>query len=760
MLVPRIRRRRHIPATALLLSLLAASAFAAEPPFTVEQVLSTPFPSNLEAAPAGGHVAWVVNDRGVRNLWVASPPEYRGRPVTAFTEDDGQELGGLAWSTDGRRIAFVRGGPPNPAGELPNPLSDPAGVETAIWVIHLDGPDAEPRKVGPGSSPLFRPDGSLLYVAKGDVMLHSLVEDGASAEDTAEDTAEDATGAEDAVAAESASPQSEDPANGRSQAERLITARGGLGNLRLSPDGSKLALASGRGDHGFVGVYDFASKRLRFLDPSVDRDGQPTWSPDGRRLAFLRIPASSDRSIFAPVREAQPWSIRVVDVESGEGREVWRALPGRGSAFRPTASPDDLIWTRDDHLIFPWEREGWTHLYAIRVDSPARAEARLLTPGELEVEYVERDATGAGVVYSSNQGDIDRRHLWQVAADGRPPESVTGGDGVENDPAPTSDGCCVAFVGADGRTPLAPRILLADGSVRELMPGALPAEFPLEHLVAPEQVIFAATDGLEIHAQLFAPPARFSGERPALIFFHGGSRRHMMLGWHYSSYYHNAYAFNQLMASRGFVVLSVNYRSGIGYGLEFREALDYGATGASELHDVLGAGLYLRARDDVAPDAIGLWGGSYGGYLTAMGLAHASDLFAAGVDVHGVHDWNRTIKNFVPSYQPLEDPDRTRVAFESSPLAAVEGWRSPVLLIHGDDDRNVPFAETVTLVERLRELGVEHELLVFPDEVHSFLTHANWVEAFERASEFLTRHLAARAATPEREGATVVSAGR
>jgi dipeptidyl aminopeptidase/acylaminoacyl peptidase len=279
-------------------------------------------------------------------------------------------------------------------------------------------------------------------------------------------------------------------------------------------------------------------------------------------------------------------------------------------------------------------------------------------------------------------------------------------------------------------------------------------------MVEPQQVIFTATDGTPIHGQLFLPPDRFTGERPALIFFHGGSRRHMMLGWHYSSYYHNSYAFNQLMASRGFVVLAVNYRSGIGYGLDFREALDYGATGGAELHDVLGAGLWLRERDDVADDAIGLWGGSYGGYLTAMGLAHASDLFAAGVDIHGVHDWNRTIKNFVPSYNPLEDPERTRLAFESSPLAAVSNWRSPVLLIHGDDDRNVPFAESVTLVEKLRELGVEHELLVFPDEVHSFLTHANWTAAFERASAFLEKHLGARAATPEREPTAVVSTQR
>ena len=153
------------------------------------------------------------------------------------------------------------------------------------------------------------------------------------------------------------------------------------------------------------------------------------------------------------------------------------------------------------------------------------------------------------------------------------------------------------------------------------------------------------------------------------MFFHGGSRRQMLLGWHYRGYYHNAYALNQYLASRGYVVLSVNYRSGIGYGMEFREALNYGATGASEFNDVLGGGLYLRNRPEVDPEKIGLWGGSYGGYLTALGLARASDLFAAGVDLHGVHDWNAVIRNFVPSYDPEASLDFARLAFESSPMA-------------------------------------------------------------------------------------------
>lgn len=217
----------------------------------------------------------------------------------------------------------------------------------------------------------------------------------------------------------------------------------------------------------------------------------------------------------------------------------------------------------------------------------------------------------------------------------------------------------------------------------------------------------------------------------------------MLLGWHYMYYYHLNYAFNQYMASRGYIVLSVNYRSGTGYGLEFREALDFGARGASEFRDVMGAGLYLRARADVDPNRIGLWGGSYGGFLTAMGLARASDLFAAGVNIHGVHDW---IVDMIFDFGslPLHTEDRIAVeekALESSPHTYVDGWRSPALFIHGDDDRNVSFRATVDLVQALRKRGVDSEVLVFPDEVHDFLLYSNWMKALTAAADFFERKL-------------------
>jgi dipeptidyl aminopeptidase/acylaminoacyl peptidase len=219
---------------------------------------------------------------------------------------------------------------------------------------------------------------------------------------------------------------------------------------------------------------------------------------------------------------------------------------------------------------------------------------------------------------------------------------------------------------------------------------------------------------------------------------HGGPVRQMLLGWHYLYYYHNSYAMNQYLASRGYMVLSVNYRSGIGYGRGFRMAQHRGARGASEYQDVYAAAKYLRDRDDVDKKRVGLWGGSYGGYLTALGLARNSDVFAAGVDFHGVHDWSQRVAGL-----PLQfnSQDQNRIARESSPIASVDKWKSPVLLIHGDDDRNVEFAQTVNLVRRLRANNVYFEEIIYPDEIHDFLLHKDWLRAYHASADFFDKHL-------------------
>jgi len=671
--------------------------------FTIQQALSAPFPTELIAAPAKSRVAWVFNSQGWRNIWVAEPlkggKDYVSHQITDYSADDGQDVGELAWAPDGESIAYVRGGDLEFSEKpYPNPAEITSGVEQDVWIASVKG--GEPRKIGEGHSPAISPKGdSVAYILKGQVWLANL--------------------------------------NGNQKPEQLIHSRGETSSLRWSPDGGFLAFVSNHGDHRFVGLFSLQSKSLTYVDPSTDRDRDPVWSPDGKNLAFIRTPSARDNLLFGPKRTGAPWSIHVYDIESRKGQEVWRASEGRGSVFREVVAENQLLWGVGNRLVFPWEKDGWTHLYSVTASGGT---ATLLTPGDFEVEYVAQSPDRQTVVYSSNQGDIDRRHVWKVLVDGGRPQALTSGTGIETAPAVGNDSRTVFVLASDAKLPMYPAVLESE-TLRGIAPKTVPGDFPRNQMVTPQQVIFSAADGMQIHGQLFLPANSGSGRHPAVVFFHGGSERQMLLGWHYMYYYSNAYGMNQFLASRGYVVLSINYRSGIGYGLDFREALNYGATGASEYNDVQGAAMYLRSRADVDPNKIAAWGGSYGGYLTALALARSSDLYAAGVDLHGVHDWNEELKNWSPTYDPAAHSDAARLAWESSPLASVRDWRSPILLIQGDDDRNVPFSQTVDLAGALRKQGVQFEELVFPDEIHDFLLYRNWVAAYTAAADFLDRHL-------------------
>jgi dipeptidyl aminopeptidase/acylaminoacyl peptidase len=688
---------------------VAAAAYAASGSFTIDQVLSAPFASNLIAAPNGKAVAWLLNERGARNIWIAAAPDWKGRKLTAFNQDDGQDIDDLAWAPDASYLLFARGGDFENAEDNPNPGLSPAKPDQSVWLANLDGSTA--KKLTDGHAPAISPKGDLVAFLRGGQIL-------------------------------TMSPKGE-------RVTETVTQKWPMENLRWSPDGAHLAFVSDRKDHSFIGVYTPADKNLRYLDASVDHDLSPVWSPDSAHIAYVRVPARSHEEVFGPHREGEPWSIRIADLNTGAARQVFCAKPGPGSVFHPIVAIDQIFWA-GDRIVFPWEQNGWSHLYAIPTSGDTPVE---LTPGAGEIEHVAVSADHRTIFYSSNISDIDRRHLWTVAP-GAAPRPITRGENIEWAPAPVTGG--LAFLESTYNQKAHAALRLANQDAHPLAPETTPADYPAASLVKPQPVILTAADGLEIHGQLFLPPSAQPGERhPALIFFHGGSRRQMLLGFHYMYYYSNAYALNQYFANHGYIVLSANYRSGIGYGLNFREALNYGTTGASEFNDVLGAGLYLKSRPDVDPHRIGVWGGSYGGYLTALALARASDLFAAGVDFHGVHDWSLLRPSSGPPSDPSIALNAAKLSFESSPMASVKTWRSPVLLIHGDDDRNVAFSQTVELVEALRKQHVQFEELIIPNEIHDFLMHRHWLEAYQATADFFARKLAAdeqSARTPDPHG--------
>ena len=697
-------RRLLLPALAFL---MAPAAPLGAQGFSIEDILSPPFPVEMVSARAVDRIAWISFERGTRNVYTAAGPDFRPVRMTSWLEDEGQDLTDIRISDDGETVVFVRGHFPNQDGWVANPNSDPRGAEEAIWAASPSGGD--PWRVVEGSNPVLSPDGRWVLFQKEGQIYRAPVNPGVASVDAA-----------DAV-------------------RPLFRAWGENGNPVWSPDGRRIAFVSLREDHSFIGIYDTERPKVWYLAPGVDRDDQPVWSPDGSRVAFVRRPglpfgarasrpnAVPDSLIPPGLEEARfaggyDLSLWVADASTGEGREIWHNAPADSAFSRVT----NLMWARD-YLVFESEPGNWRHYWSVPV-SGLEGSPRELTPGEGFAEHVALSRDGRTLYFAGNMDGIHMRDLYKVPTEGGRVRRLTEGPRLETYPAALASDDRVAVLVAGPDLPQSVGVVPSGGGEARVI-SEIPARFPGDRHVQPTNVTLTAEDGVEFYNQLFLPPDLKPGEqRPALIFIHGGSRRQMLLGYHYMHFYHMAYAMNQYFANKGYVVLSVNYRSGIGYGKEFRSEPGVGRRGNTEYRDILAAGLYLQGREDVDPERVGLWGLSYGGILTAQGLARNSDVFAAGVDIAGVHFWGNSL-----------DPDD--VPYSSSSASEVDRWTSPVLLIQGDDDRNVDFSQTVGLVQALRANDVYHELIVFPDEVHDFLVFKKWLITFGATDDFFDRFI-------------------
>jgi dipeptidyl aminopeptidase/acylaminoacyl peptidase len=384
-----------------------------------------------------------------------------------------------------------------------------------------------------------------------------------------------------------------------------------------------------------------------------------------------------------------------------------------------------------DRILFPTLalNDEWERIYSLDANAQMAKPVLLTTTNGLieDATSAALSQDGKTLFYCTNATDIERRHIWSVPVSGGTPKRISEGDGIETYPQPLASGRQVAVLYFDVNTPASIGLVPADGGKARTIFPTLAASFPKADHVTPQIVKTKATDGIESSNQLFLPKDLKPGERrPAIVFVHGGPSRQMLPGYHYMQFYHWSYAVNQWLANQGYVVLSVNYRSGIGYGRSFRQAANTNARGNSEYQDVLAAGKYLQSRADVDPARVGIWGLSYGGLLTSQALARNSDLFVAGADLAGVHLYGSSL-------------DTASTSYKSSAISAIDSWKSPVLLVHGDDDRNVDFAQTVGLVQLLRARGVYYELEVIPDDLHESMLHRNWVGTFGHMGDFLHR---------------------
>jgi len=695
----------------LALVALGALSRSVSAQFTLEQVRSYPYPTELTVAASGSRIAWAFNEQGRRNIYVAEGPAFTARPLTRYDRDDGQELSSVTVSANGRWVVYVRGGDhgSNWDDALPvNVGSTPVSPKVQIFSVPFDG--GEPKAIADGDEPVVSPRSDVIAFIKGGQIWMA-------------------------------------PIDASAPAKQLLTVRGETSDLRWSPDGSRLAFVVNRGDHSFIGVFTNDTSAIGWLAPGFARDRSPRWSPDGRRVAFVRVPGvgGAPDSLLAP--RANPWEIWTADATTGVAQRLWKSPETLAGSVPTTHGGTNLAWGASDRIVFLSYQDGWPHLYSI----PAAGGSPLqLTPGRYMAEHIQVSSDGRWVVFAGNTGadalDVDRRHIVRVPVDRAAPEVMTPGSGLEWSPAVTGDGATLVLISATPQRPPLPATMAfaTRATLRTIGADYIPRDFP-GGLVTPRQVTFRSADGLTIHGQLFEPPRQSGGRKPAVVYLHGGPPRQMLLGWHYSDYYANAYALNQYLASRGFIVLSVNYRLGIGYGYEFHQPPNGGARGAAEYRDVQAAAAYLRSLPQVDASRIGIYGGSYGGYLTALALARNSDLFAAGVDIHGVHDWTTQGSRALLDRQRYEQaPDIAAAldtAFRSSPISSISSWKSPVLIIHGDDDRNVRFSQSTDLVRRLTAAGVRFETLVIPDDTHHFLRHANILTVNKATAAFLEREL-------------------
>jgi len=673
--------------------LLISLSFTAQNPVSLESLLSASYCSALDGSPDGKAIAWVEEKAGVRTLYAAESPDFLPHLLYSSGKDDGQEVGQIQFSPDHQTVYFVCGGGSNRQGEIPNPASYTQYPVRELKMVPLTGGSV--KTLGSYSGAVLSPDGQYLLVPQGGRLSRL------------------------------------DPVSGK--IELLVQMRGSFSNVSIHPKTGKILFASNRGDHSFIGYLNSAQDpAINWVAPSLFRDGEPVWSPDGTQIAFLRLPGL-EQGELTNLTGGTSFAVMKYSLSGQQAVTLWQS-PADDGGFAQYYPSHPLLWPSGNVILFYSEHENWMKIYRINADGGVPA---ALIPGACEIEHQSVGPNSQFIVVSSNCGSIDLRDLSRINIQTGTIDPFLVTNEIETDPVALANGW-VAYRKSSATMPTA--IYLWDGrQEKKIFPVQPEPDFPADALVTPEQVVFQTPDNWQVHGQLFRPKGKPNGA--AIIFMHGGPIRQMLLGYHYSSYYANAYSMNQYLASLGYVVMSVNYRSGIGYGRLFRRAPQQGPRGASEYQDIVAAAHYLQALPEVDASRIGLWGGSYGGYLTAMGLARNSDIFKAGVDLHGVHDWAWRARDFSPGGAWGINEALMDDAYNSSPISEVGTWRSPVLLIHGDDDRNVMFGQSIDLARKLDAHHVPYDVLVLPDEVHGFLRYASWLEAYRRGAQFFNDHL-------------------
>jgi dipeptidyl aminopeptidase/acylaminoacyl peptidase len=781
-----MRTLTPLPVIAIAASSILSLPLVSAPPEipAYQKFLSPASPQEVVAAHKVDRIAWVDYAEGRRNAYTAAAPLFAPVRLTNFLKDDGIMMSGVRISDDGSTVIFMRGEAANRDGWSPNPTADPNGPEHAVWAARTNGAGGAWRVVD-ATNPELAPDGSAVLFVKAGQIYRAKVTPVKPASEV--DRGEKAFITEWGV-------QSDPKWSPDGRKIAFVSTRTDHSFVVVYDVATRtVKYMSPSVDFDTAPMWMADSKHLVFMrrpglpfglqaQPAAGGIGLPggpafqaTQAPGAAAATGGRgggrgargaaaAPGAAPAAATPAVVNNSPGLMRATfkggytlafykaDVTTGEAQESWHNQPNDALAANIT-NPH----LAGDFVIFPFgvgggrggrggrgaenqtpaetpaaPQDEWDRYYALNVmDSTARPVLLTTNDGLIENQTaIALSPDSKTFYYCTNAKDIERRHIWAVPSSGGTPVQVTAGEGVEVYPAPLASGKYLATLSASWNMPQSLGVWKMGGEASQkiIFPTSRPG-FPMDAHVKPEIVITKAADGLEIHNQLFLPKDLKPGERrPAIVFVHGGPQRQMMPAYHYMQFYHWAYGINQWLADQGYVVMSINYRSGVGYGRSFRAAPNTGGAGNAEYQDVVAGGKYLQTRPDVDPDRVGIWGLSYGGVLTSQALARNSDIFKVGVDLAGVHLWGSSL-------------DPASVSYKSSTISAIDGWKSPVLLIQGDDDRNVAFQQMTGLVQLLRQRDVYYELIVFPDDVHESLLHSRWIYTLGRMETFLHKFL-------------------
>lgn len=695
-------------------------------PISLHDVLDIKYLGKWDWSPDGRWIAWLHNAGGVTDLWLARPDGGDPRKLT----DAGDSVSDFAWRP--RRSPGAGGcsqGPGVEAVQSPKPCSEPAlepalalVLDGELWVAIEDGSGwfnlrrLSSRKEKHGEL-AWSPDGrTVSYSCGGGLFLW-----------------EAATGE-----------------------HRQLTLPGRLlsgfsaRSAAWAPDGAHIAVGFENPDRvPQVCVLACPGGNLVWRSLGNDPTGNPAWVASdllmyrtGRRynmeaeLHLLEIPGAG----------SEP-SSRLLFHSTGDGK-------GPAMAGLPVASPDGR------HALVMLEEDGWAHHYLYSRDT-GRLEQ--VTFGECEdFGHAGDEAVwspdGKCVVYSSNRAALSHRHLWLLDVPARTGRQLTYGPVTDVQPRFSPDGTRLTYVHCDTyrNMDIWTASVAADGlSGARQISWSMPAAWSPGNQVAPEEVTYRGALDWTIHAQLYRPPgldpaAGATNLYPALVWVHGGPMRQMRPGWHPMSSYALFHAYHQYLLHRGYVVLVINFRGGIGYGREFRHGL-FRKMGVDDVLDVVCAGRYLKSLPYVDPDRVAVWGLSYGGYMTLHCLTQYPDEFAMGINVAGIWDFaqwtgwaesrhGRTgglFQAFLGG-NPDESPDLYR---QASPCTFKERLVRPLVNLHGTDDANVDFAQLDRIVLDCVALGKDYEACYYPRESHTFRHKHTWRDAFSKIERELAKHL-------------------